>query len=346
MIERAQRLADDVLFPAAQDVDRGAIPATHFEAMADAGLFSIVDLPPSDARRTIAAIGGGCGATFFVWVQHHGVLRAVTSSTNTDLRDRLEAPLRAGTIIGGTAFAHVRRDGPAAVTATRTSDGWRLDGLAPWATSWGIARRFCVAAETDDGRIVWSMISGDRPAGVTETSLGLPVFAATGTVALAFDGCVVDDADVVAIDDAHDWRRADRRRASVGQPAILGVGERAIRLIRTASRGGSDEALRTARRLSDELSRLWANDDALIAGLGDGDDLVEAASDHRAECLTFGQQATMALLAAVGGMGMDLGHPAQRLAREAAFYVIQAQTVDGRTATLRSIVSPGVRHQA
>jgi hypothetical protein len=34
---------------------------------------------------------------------------------------------------------------------------------------------------------------------------------------------------------------------------------------------------------------------------------------------------------------MDLNHPAQRLAREAAFYVIQAQTVDGRAATLRSV---------
>jgi hypothetical protein len=34
---------------------------------------------------------------------------------------------------------------------------------------------------------------------------------------------------------------------------------------------------------------------------------------------------------------MDLGHPAQRLAREAAFFVIQAQTADGRAAALRSV---------
>ena len=38
-----------------------------------------------------------------------------------------------------------------------------------------------------------------------------------------------------------------------------------------------------------------------------------------------------------GGGGMDLSHPAQRLMREADFYVIQAQTADGRAATLRSI---------
>jgi len=345
VIEQARLLADDLLFPAAQDVDRSVIPAGHLEALAEAGLFSIVDLSPGAARRTIAAIGGGCGATFFVWVQHHGVLRTVASATNDELRDRLEAPLRAGTIIGGTAFAHVRRPGPAAVTATRITDGWRLDGVAPWATSWGIAQRFCVAAETDDGRIVWSMISGDRPAGVTATPLDLPIFAATGTVALHFNECAVDDTDVVTIEDAGDWRRTDRRRASVGQPAVLGVGERAIRLLHAASRGPSDEAHQAATRLSDDLSQLWVHDDALTAGLAAGDDLVDAASDHRAACLTFGQRATTALLAAVGGAGMDLGHPAQRLAREATFYVIQAQTVDGRAATLRSIVTSGVRHQ-
>jgi hypothetical protein len=36
---------------------------------------------------------------------------------------------------------------------------------------------------------------------------------------------------------------------------------------------------------------------------------------------------------------MDLAHPAQRLAREADFYVIQAQTADGRAATLRGMIT-------
>ena len=64
---------------------------------------------------------------------------------------------------------------------------------------------------------------------------------------------------------------------------------------------------------------------------------VESMSDHRAACLDLARRSTTALLASVGGAGMDLAHPAQRLAREADFYVIQAQTADGRAATLRSI---------
>jgi alkylation response protein AidB-like acyl-CoA dehydrogenase len=227
------------------------------------------------------------------------------------------------------AFAHVRRPGPPAIRATRVDGGWRLDGHAPWATSWGIAEWFCVAAESADGELVWSMIPGDGPAGVTPTMLPLPVFASTGTVALSFDGCVVADAEVVTVEDAAGWRASDRRRAAVGQPAVMGVADRAIHLLEDV---GDDDASAAAGRLREELDRRWTDDVALVEGAGD----LEAASDHRAACLRLAHRATVALLAASGGRGMALDHPAQRLAREATFYVIQAQTADGRTATLRA----------
>jgi hypothetical protein len=215
-----------------------------------------------------------------------------------------------------------------------------LDGHAPWATSWNIAGRFCVAAESDDGRIVWSMLPGDLGACVMTTPLDLPVFAATGTVSVTIDGCRVADDDVVSVGDMAEWRSIDRRRASIGQPAVLGVTERAVRLLADAARDADDEAMATASRLEDELARLWSDDDDLVRRLADpaaGDEAVADASRHRAACLDVSRRATTALLAAVGGAGMDLGHPAQRLAREATFYVIQAQTIDGRNATLRSV---------
>ena len=41
-------------------------------------------------------------------------------------------------------------------------------------------------------------------------------------------------------------------------------------------------------------------------------------------------------MAASGGGAMALSHPAQRLSREATFYLIQAQTGSLREATLRA----------
>jgi alkylation response protein AidB-like acyl-CoA dehydrogenase len=351
-VAAAQRVADEVLFPGAQDVDRSdRIPEGHLAALADGGLFGLVgppshgglDLDARSARRAMAAVGSGCGATFFVWVQHHGVVRALRSSTNQAIVAAHLADLCAGRALAGTAFAHVRRTGPPAISATRIDGGWRLDGHAPWATSWGLADWFSVAAESGDGELVWSFVPGAGAHGVTAAALALPVFGATATVALRFDGCVVSDDQVIAVEAAEQWRRTDRRHASLGQPAVLGVAERARRLL--ADEGDVDAA-RAADALAVELGVRWGIDDDLVDALAVGDDgedgvtdVIVAASDHRAACLDLARRSTTALLAAVGGRGMDLSHPAQRLAREADFYVIQAQTNDGRSATLRHVVT-------
>lgn len=347
-VAAAQRVADATLFPGAQDVDRSdRIPERNLAALADARLFGLVgpsshgglDVDARSARRAMAAVGSGCGATFFVWVQHHGVVRALRSSSNDALVDAHLDDLCAGRALAGTAFAHVRRTGPPAISATRIAGGWRLEGHAPWATSWGVAEWFSVAAESRDGELVWSLVPGAGARGVTASALALPVFGATATVALRFDGCVVPDHQVIAVESAELWRRADRRHASLGQPAVLGVAGRSLRLLADER---DDDAARAADALAVELGVRWGIDDDLVealAGIDDDEvaDVIAVASDHRAACLDLARRSTTALLAAVGGRGMNLSHPAQRLAREADFYVIQAQTTDGRAATLRSV---------
>ncbi len=329
-----------------------SVPVEHgLRALADDGLFGIAgpathggsDLDARTARRVIAAVSSGCGATFFVWVQHLGVVRSLRASGNDSLVDDLLASMCSGELIAGVAFAHARRPGPPAVRATPLPDGrWRLDGHAPWVTSWGIADWFCVAAESEAGELVWTMIPGSAPTGVKATALHLPVFASTGTVALSFEGCTIPSRHVVMIEHAPHWRAGDRVRAAVGQSAVLGVADRAIRLLHDVAHrdlADGEHVADAAQRLAGELDAIWGRDDELVDARPSGN--IEAdiatASDHRAACLVLAQRATTALLAATGGRGMDLAHPAQRLAREADFYVIQAQTADGRAATLRSV---------
>ena len=258
----------------------------------------------------MAAVSSGCGATFFAWAQHHGVVRTISEASNDELREAWVPRLCRGEVVAGTAFAHLRRADRRAVTATRVRGGWRLEGFAPWATSWGIAEIFTVAAESESGELIWTLIDGVEQSGLATVPLALAVFGSTGTVALRFDGLVVPDNRVLGTDDAASWRASDRIRAGDA-----------------------------AQRLRIELDDIWQRDRAVVESLGGGvdDALLAEASDHRAACLDLGQRATTALLAARGGSSMDLHHPAQRLAREAAFYVIQAQTVDGRAAMLRSV---------
>ena len=354
VVAHAATIADDVLFPGAEARDRATtLPRDGLDALAAAGLFGIAGpasaggtaLDPMSARRVFATVGGGCGATFFVWAQHHGVVRDVAASENTAVADELLVPMCSGEIICGTAFAHVRRAGEPAVRATRVAGGWRLSGFAPWATSWGIAPWFSIYALADDGSLVKTLIRGadehGDPEGITAIPLQLLLLGSTGTVALRFDEHDVSDDAVLAVDDFARWSRFDRMRSSIGQPAALGVAERAVAVMRTVS--SDADAISAAAQLAAAIDAAWARDNELLAAITErrsGDDatsFVATASDHRARCLLLAQRAATALITASGGRAMDLDQPGQRLAREATFYTIQAQTADGRAATLRAI---------
>ena len=136
----ACEIADEVLFPAALDVDAaGEIPEGHWRALADAGLYGIAAPPElggaglesAELTEILEIMAGGCLATAFIWVQHHGVLAALSASPNTALRDDLVPALVAGRTKRGVAFA-----GPVPVPprmrAERVDGGWRLSGHAPF----------------------------------------------------------------------------------------------------------------------------------------------------------------------------------------------------------------------
>ena len=57
-------------------------------------------------------MAGGCLATTFTWVQHHGVVRALSETENVPLRDELLPDAVAGRVRAGVAFAGVVPDPP------------------------------------------------------------------------------------------------------------------------------------------------------------------------------------------------------------------------------------------
>ncbi len=342
LLERVAEVADTVLWPAAQQVDQASIiPRSHLDALADLGLFGQaappelggLGLAPADTRRTLRLVGSGCAATGFAFAQHHGLVGALVRTANAELRHRWLAPLCRRTL-AGIAFAHVRRSGPPALSAVPVDGGgWSVDGEAPWVTSWGLAEVFLVAALTPDDCLVWFVVDGhEAPGLVASEPLALAVLGATATVRLRFDGYRVAPADVVELVSRGPWAVGDRRNAARPNPLCLGVGDRALAQLASAEPGAAEA-----------LGPWWdgvsarAEAAALLVDRQQGEPADLAAV--RAETITGVQRLTTALLASVGGGGAMLTHPAQRLAREALFYVVQAQNADGRRATLESLTA-------
>ncbi len=326
------------LIAAAETTDRAdRLPAEHFANLARLGLYGMVasaqagglGLAPSQIRHVLRRLGSGCGATGFAFAQHHGTTANVASSANAALRDRWLPALTDATL-AGIAYAHVRRPGTPVLRAEPAADGeaWFLDGEAPWVTSWGLAEVLGVAAVSADGRLFWALVPAAEGAGLTlGKRFELSVFGATATVALRFDRYRVTPEHVIAVSDFAAWADHDRRLAARPNPLCLGIGDRALALL-----GDADPSY------ADDLGPRWAalagraEEQSAAVDRRQADEAEVAAV--RAEVVLATQQLTAALLAAVGGRGMERSHPAQRLHREAGFYVVQAQNAAGRKALL------------
>lgn len=274
-------------------------------------------------RAVFEALAGACGVTFFVWAQHHGPVRMLAASTNRPLRDRWLPDLCRGRALGGVAFAHLRRPGPAAVSAHPVPGGYRVDGEAPWVTSWGVADVFAVAARAGD-EVVFFCLPGVRTEAVRASPpLGLMVMRASATVRLAFDGLFVPEDDVISCRPLAEWQASDRITTARPNPAVFGVAAACCRLL-----GHDGTALHTELRECRTTSYALADQDRT-----DDDHLAELVG-ARAWSYDVALRCASAAVAAAGGRSMERSHPAQRLLREAAFYTIQAQTPDLRAATL------------
>lgn len=260
-MEAATRVASDVLFPRAQQTDQAlVVPRENLDALADAGLYGLACPGPSQAsgpamRQIQETLAGACGATYFVWAQHHSPVRMLAATTNDAMRQRWLGRLCRGQALAGVAFAYLRRPGPPAVAAQPSAEGWLVNGTAPFVTSWGLADLFVAVAATSDGRLVWFGLEGRATGSVRPSSpLTLSVLQATATVQLAFDRLVVGDEDVLRVESLTDWLRRDRLATAQPSAAALGLAQRCCDLLAQRAQQAPQVA-DAAAALTDELER-------------------------------------------------------------------------------------------
>jgi alkylation response protein AidB-like acyl-CoA dehydrogenase len=330
----ARRLADEVLFPAALATDAAArVPETSLSQLASAGLFGVAgprshggrEVSPALFAELVETLASGCLATAFVWVQHHGAVRALAETHNRPLAERWLAALCAGQRRAGLALSGAR-PGPRQLRAARTAGGWLLQGSAPWVTGWTLVDVLLAPARSDDDRTLHLLL--DALDSETLEARAVPLVAANAscTVELTFRSHFVPDERLLAITPYAELPAHDGGGRSNGSLA-LGVARRAC-----ASIGPSP--------LDAEL-------DARRRQLDDADELTLASA--RAAAAELALRASAALLTRWGSRSIALDSHGQRLAREALFLLvfgsraaIQSALLAELGATPRSPAQPGV----
>jgi hypothetical protein len=318
VVDAARRLAEDLLFPAANEIDAAPIvPRGYLDELAAAGLY---DLPadPVEAGRVVEALGGASLVTAFVWIQHHSPVRAI-AAVGGALAERFLGPMRSGRVRAGIAYAALRRPGPPAAIAVpleETSGDWLLSGCAPWVTGWGLIDVALAGARCGND-MVWLLIDASAPAssGMSAEPVALAALQASATVRLEWAGFVVPAERVVAVEPYEDWRRRDAGGRAANGYLALGVAGRCAQLLGSSRLTSSVEAARAA---------LDASTPATVAGA-------------RSEASLLAVRAAAAVVAAGGGRSMESGATAARLMREATFLLVFGQTPDIRATQIAGL---------
>jgi alkylation response protein AidB-like acyl-CoA dehydrogenase len=321
VIVAAERLADELLFPAALATDRSdVVPVELLDALAAGGLYGLsgpasaggleADFPTVCA--VIEALASGCLTTTFVWVQHLGGVIEAAKSENEHVRE-WAAPLcrgerRAGLALGGAV------PGPPRLAARATDGGWALNGSSPFVSGWGRVDVIYTAARTDDGQLVWALVDARESETLSVERLELVALNATATVRADFREHAVPAARVMSVVPYREGPTPPevlRIHASLA----LGVARRCCRLL-----GGTslDEDLAGVRAELDRLDPLT----------------IEAARGAAGE---LALRAAAGLAVETGSPSLLLSGHAQRLVREALFCLVYALRPGSRAALLAQL---------
>src|SRR5215467_9040814 len=229
MIDRAREIADDVLFPAAVEVDRAErVPTGHFDLLAAAGLYGAAVAPDVDYAALggmVAALAGGCMSTAFVWIQHHTPVRALRGHAAADrfLPALVAGERRAGFAIAGIRpskdYLRVRRDGSEFV----------VDGPAPWVTGWGMIDTLYVAARDPEDRIHFMLMDAVEAPSLAAHTQRIVAAQASNTVNLTYTGHRVPADRLLEVVPLDEWRAGDAYGSAMNGFLAVGLADRCIR---------------------------------------------------------------------------------------------------------------------
>jgi alkylation response protein AidB-like acyl-CoA dehydrogenase len=300
---QAERLADEVLFPAANAVDLAdRIPPEHLDLLAREGYYGLAAAGPYDIRiagAMVETFASGCLATTFVWIQHHGAVIAAASSERPGIAERWLEPLTRGELRGGIALAGVR-PGTERLRVRATDDGYVLDGHVPWVTGWDMIDVLHLAAVDENDIVHFLLVDARESATLAVRPLQLVAVQASRTVNVAFDGHLVPADRLASTRPYPEWAASEAAGSALNGFLALGLVRRCDRLLDgepfAAELAACREALMTADAAAVPAARAAASELAL--------------------------RATARLAVHTGSRSVLRDHHAQRLIREAAFLLV------------------------
>ncbi|MEM1063820.1 MAG: acyl-CoA dehydrogenase family protein, partial [Planctomycetota bacterium] len=302
--------------------------ADAFARIADAGLtrlgiptvFGGEPVTPAGRAELYEHLAAACLTAAFVLTQRDAAVSRLLKSDNEPLRSELLPRLAANELTATVGISHLttsrRHVGRPVVTARLDGARIVLDGEVPWSTGAGWADLILTGATLEDGRELLVFVPSDA-AGVTIPPPP-PLLAMNGsaTTTVTLDGVEIVADRIVA--GPTEGVLAGGAGSVTTSALAVGAARGAIERIRDEA-DRRDDLVEAADRLDSERRQISADIAAVAAG--DAPAVVTAAS-IRERSNSLAVRSAQSLMAASKGAGFVAGHPAERLVREAMFFLV------------------------
>ena len=345
------RLSEQIGLHVADDDAHRTWPAAALEALTEADAWGWVvpseydghPLSHVDRLRAYEAAGRGSVAVALILTQRDGAVMHVAACGNQTLKQQLlpaYASNQRFTSVGISQLTTSRgKDGKPHILATPADDGgYILDGVMPWVTGAAYCDDLVTGGVLEDGRQVLLHVSTDHPGISVGEPMQLLALTSTYTARVTCKQVHVPAEHVLV----EPTEAAVRPNAPV-KPLIvasvgMGLAGSLVDALEPYRAKVSDDFAQSLGVLIDQYhalrERLYTEADRVVSE----EDYIVPKAEIRIAVNALLARLSAAVMLTSKGTGYLIGHPAERLAREALFFHVWSAPEDVRAGTLKSLL--------
>jgi kynurenine formamidase/alkylation response protein AidB-like acyl-CoA dehydrogenase len=360
LLDTVKSFLESEVAPNANDIDSN--PSALFRALRGLGNLDLLALrvPRSWGGREVSEVTFGdfqeliarySGTLAFLQTQHQSAASMLVASSNIDLHSEYLPRLGSGEVLLGVGFSQLRREGKPLAVAVAVEGGYRLNGVVPWVTGWGIFHEFIVAAVLPDGSAVFGVVpfgeEEDKPqrqvgqvGGGTEGNIGfgevgrLAAMSATNTVTAELNWFLPHE-NVVFVKPPGWIHVQDKINVLKSTFLVTGCALAGLDIIEGEARRKNLPFIYDAWvSLQDELDDCRCR---IRAALVDGSIDFQRKLYLRAWAIDLATRIAHAAVTVSSGAANYMHNNAQRVYREALVFTVTGQTRDVMAATLKRL---------
>jgi len=297
-------------------------------------------LSPLEQAQAYEAVASGCMACLLILTQRDAACELIAAGDSEALKDEILPRLarhEVMTTVGISQLTTSHRTGRPALVAKAAGDGFVLNGFMPWVTAADRCQYLVTGAELPDGNEILAAVPSDLPGVTIDKPMDLMALQHTATSEVHCRNVHIERRFVLKGPMKDVLSSRSTVKPFVVASAGVGLAGTMSRLVALAAEKAGGELAELGQELvaRHEAIRERLYKAVTDAGTGGSED---SKTQLRIAVNDLLVRLAIALLTLSKGSGFQRQRDAQRLAREALFFLVWSAPDDVRAGTLAAFV--------